>query len=338
MAIGYLGYCKIDNRSGIAPANLLLCNSTGLNRRIEPILSKAVWGAGWANAASTVAYADSQQPFEGNINFELQYNSTVWDIFARWLTRGASDTAAPNRVTPISLLISPDAYLSYLYQYTTSDIQSGAWCRNARISISPERAITVDCGAVAIKRTETQVVASNYAANLATNLSLPASFTDALMNPSPYNRNPIPGWNVVPSPTWAGMPAWWAPGSVPYGLAMQDLNFSADNHTQVVYALSGQPGPLAVIQGTVEAMGDMTLWRDGAIPDPYAVSGTPFTARNAYLKLQISSAVDAVKFNNIIIREDEYNVTGQDTLVPRKFGFYAIGDGAQLPIVLAAFA
>jgi len=40
MSIGYYGYAKLSNI-------FLLTNTGGLNREVNPILSEAVWGAGW---------------------------------------------------------------------------------------------------------------------------------------------------------------------------------------------------------------------------------------------------------------------------------------------------
>ena len=75
MPIGYLGYVKLLDQ-------FLLTNSTGLNRKIEPMMSEAVWGAGWYNAAKHTNYADNQQSFEGNIDFELQAQTDIWDLIS----------------------------------------------------------------------------------------------------------------------------------------------------------------------------------------------------------------------------------------------------------------
>ena len=53
MSIGYYGFAKLGGPNAAPPPAgqyqpiLLLTNTVGLNREVNPILSEAVWGAGW---------------------------------------------------------------------------------------------------------------------------------------------------------------------------------------------------------------------------------------------------------------------------------------------------
>jgi hypothetical protein len=330
MGMSYLGWAKIGNTPGVAPSELLFCDSTGLDRQVEPILSKANWGAGWRNAASSVAYADNQMYFSGGINFEVQYNSTVWTLLKDW--------AVNQRAFPASMQISPDGYLNYLYQASSSDPRGGVWCDSLSLRISPDGFIAASVTGKALKRVETVTTDHNYAANLRTNLSLPSSFTNSLLNPSPFNRNPIPGWNARAAINWPNSPGVWQDGSNPYGFIFMEGNVTLNNKVQMIRGCTGDRIPAAMIVGTMEASGDMSLWRDGAIRDPYGDANNPstFTASNAYVKLYLGGGADpAIALNNVVLSSDRYDMGGQDDRVPRAFGFYGLGDGTLAPCELS---
>lgn len=341
MGISFLGYIKLGNTSGSPPSELVLANSSGLNRVVEPIQSRAVWGAGWYNAAATVAYADNQMHFEGNAVFEVQYNTAIWNMLIDWIVE--------QRVTPLTAQISPDGFVNYLYQQVNADPRSGLWNKSAAIRISPEAAITCDVDCLALKRIENVISpGSNYASTFRYNLgnggpggTLPADFVSSVRNPSPFNRNPIPGWQAKAAVTWPNAPAFWADGSQPYGMALRETDFTINNNTTLIKACTGDRIPLAIIVGTIEATGSIQLWRDGAIPDPYGDQNNPstFTASGANINLFLAGgASPAVTFGGVVLSTDTYNVANGNEPVSRTFGFFGVGDTTYPPCRLFALS
>jgi hypothetical protein len=318
MPLGYYGYAKLANI-------FLLANSGGLNRRVDPIRSEAVWGAGWYTGAQHTNYADNQTYFEGNLSFELQGISSVWNLIVNWLVE--------NRVTPQSLIISPDGLVIESYLATPGDTRSGAILQNAGFTIDPERAISVNCTAIALKRQE------SYSSGTYRTQRVGPGIPTAPLNPFPHNRNPFPGWSAFAQIIWPGSPPYMT-ATNPTGMFLQGADFTFNNNTQVIKGCTGLPNPAVVFQGTMAVEGTVRLLRDGAIPDPYAIPNTPFRADGASLNLLIGqqAPVPQILFDHILLMSEDFTIQGQNTPVPRTFGFAGLGDGTGPPMRMPLLA
>lgn len=312
MALGYLGYAKIDN-------TFLLCNSTGLNRQVNPLESRAVWGAGWYNAAAVTNYADSQQHFEGPINFELQGNATIWNICRNWLIE--------DRVNPKSCVISPNGIVSYSYATDGADARKGVWVSQASFNIDSNALITVALTCIALKRAETNGNTSYK--TIRTSVGSPSN----PMNPTTRNLNPIPGWYAAASVTWPNAPTFWSTSNLT-GMVLMQSNINVNNNTQVIRGCTGDTNPVAVLQGTMSAEGSMNLWRDGGIPDPYGTPGE-FTAASASVVWTLGGSL-VMRVPHVLLRSDAFDVQGQNNPTTRNFGFAGIGDGTNPPFLMDA--
>jgi len=313
MAIGYLGYAKLANV-------FLLCSSTGLNRVVNPLMSSAVWGAGWYNAAQTTNYADSQMSFEGGINFEIQGTPSVWNLVRDWLIE--------QRAYSKSCVISPNGMVVYDYTTSGGDIRSGVWCKSTSFSIDSSSLITCATTGVALKRNET-VTGAGYAANKRTNVGSPTN----PLNPSPRNLNPIPGWNAQASVVWPNAPAFWSAGST-QGMVLMKANINVNNNTQIIRGCTGDLAPVAVIQGVIQADGSMDLWRDGGIPDPYGTPGN-FTATAASVDFVLGGTLQ-MHLPHLLLTSDTFDVQGQNNPTMRSFGIAGLGDGSGPPFTMDA--
>jgi hypothetical protein len=326
MPIGYLGYAKIGDPYGSPSSEIfLLCNSTGLNRQVNPLLSTAVWGAGWYTAAQHTNYADSQMSFEGAINFELSGNASIWNLVANWLIE--------NRAYAKSCTISPNGFAVYSYTLSNTDSRSGAWCKSCSFTIDAGALVTVAATAVALKRTESGATGTNYAANKRDPGNAPAN----PLNPDTRNMNPIPGWNVTATVAWPNSQTFWADtnDTTRLGMVLMKATVNVNNNTQVIRGCTGDLAPVAVIQGVIHAEGNMELWRNGGIPDPYGTPGN-FTATGASIGLAIGSGAGALAMDldHVLLTSDAYDVQGQNNPSNRNFGFAGLGDGTAPPITM----
>src|SRR6516165_12296912 len=133
MSIGYYGYAKLSNI-------FLLTNTGGLNREVNPILSEAVWGAGWYTGAQTTNYADSQMQFSGALTFELQGGlPKVWNLIVDWLVNW--------RVYPQSMLVSPNGLAIQSFQADSNpngNTRGGVWMNSAGLTIDPAASIKLN--------------------------------------------------------------------------------------------------------------------------------------------------------------------------------------------------
>lgn len=314
MPLGYFGRLTLANTT-------LLTSSGGLNRQVNPIRSEAVWGAGWYTGAKHTNYADGQQHFEGTFSFELQGIPVVWNLISDWLIN--------QRVFPQSVVISPNGITTQTYTANSADPRTGVWLNSAGFTIDPERAISINADLRALRRTETQS-ASTYRA-IRVGPGTPVS----PLNPSPYNRNPFPGWAAITQLTWPGSPAIFS-DSVPTGFVLMGADYTFNNNTQIIKGCTGSPNPVAVMQGTMAVEGTARLWRDGPIQDPYAISGQPFTASGASLSMTFGTVnpTPQIIISHVLLTSEEFTIQAQDTPVPRVFGFAGLGDGTAPPMLM----
>jgi hypothetical protein len=311
MSLGYLGYVKLAN-------TFLLCNSSGLNRQVAPLMSEGVWGAGWYNAAQDTNYADSQQHFEGGINFELQGASSVWNLLRDWLVE--------QRVDAQSVELSPNGIDKYNYTKDAQDPRTGVWLSQAGFSIGNNELVKISATGIALRRTES-VAGANYKA-IRVGPGLPVN----PLNPSPKNRNPIPGWNCKATIVIPNFPAAWTTSNLT-GSVLQSAEVNVNNNTQIIRGCTGDNNPVAVLQGTMAVEGSITVWRDGSIPDPYGTGS--FQASGASMLLQMGGA-PSLDFNirYVLITSDAFDIQGKNNPTVRVFGFAGLGDGVYPPLTL----
>jgi len=314
MPIGYLGFVKLVDQ-------FLLTNSTGLNRQVNPLQSTGVWGAGWFNAATTTNYADSQQHFEGPLDFDLQGESALWNRVRDWVIE--------ERACAQTVQMSPNGIVVYDYTVDPLDPRTGVWASNAAFTIDSEALVTLSVTGIALKREET-ISGQTFKAGLKTNVGIPTK----PLNPTVRNRNPIPGWNTAAAVTWPNAPAFWSDPGELQGMVLQTANFTQNNNTQIVRGATGDTNPVAVIQGTITVDGSMSLWRDGGIPDPYVPDGN-FTAASSSVNFELGGLPAlAFRLPFVLLTSDAHDVQGQNTITQRTFGIAGLGDGVDPPLIM----
>jgi len=310
MPLGYLGFIKLSDV-------FLLANTSGLNRQVNPLQSTGVWGSGWFNAAQTTNYADSQQHFEGPVQFELQGIPSIWNRVRDWLVE--------ERVDSQDVELSPNGITRFQYSLLPADPRTGVWMSQAAFTVDPTALITLNATLMGLKRVEISS-ASTYKA-----IRIGPGVPEGPLNPAPHNRNPFPGWNAATSITWPGAPPVWSPTTLT-GFVLQNANFTVNNNTQIIRGVTGDTNPVAVLQGTMAVDGSMTLWRDGPIPDPYDQPGVPFTAAGASVAMQFG-IINPLSFDidHVLLTSDAHDIQGQNTATTRVFGFAGLGDGLLPP-------
>lgn len=331
MGLGFAGYAKIES-------SFVLCNTTGLEVQINPIYSAAVFGSGWYNAAAVTNFADNQLTYEGPIEFDLQGNPTIWDIVRDW--------AILRRAFPKSLELSPDG--SVVYQYTFSDLAlfDGAWNSALSLRFSPEAITKATANAIAIRRVEVFSDLQYFDFDDGgpapkTGVGTPLSPVNPPTAPTgARNLNPIPGWNsraafVINDTDSLEV---YAGEETDYKTEVMDYSFDITNNTQIVRTCNGKRIPSAVLQGTIDVTGSVTLYREGGIKDPVKLdvdeaSGAAdyVYADQTYLGINIGDTL-FVKIPYALITSSDYGVKGQNEVSTRTFGIKGIGDGVEPPI------
>lgn len=347
MPLGYLGYARVGPPGPLGADSIyLLTNSSGLNRQVNPILSTGVWGAGWWNAATTTNYADYQQHFEGDLNFDLQAGvggqNAVWNQVSDWLVE--------QRVFPRSLELSPNGTTVFTYEADLAgdDARAGAWMSAASFTVDPEAIVTVGATLIALVRSETYNTFGTYKADLkgpneGGGNDLPGGIPTAPLNPAPINRNPIPGWNARATlnfPTPSIPLVNWTPATQD-GFVLMNASINQNNNTQIIRGATGDANPVAVLQGTITVDGSLTLWRDGPIQDPYGTvpgdTNRAFTvsASSLVLEMGVFQAVP-LQFEVLqpLLTSDAFDIQAQNTPTSRVFGLNGLGDGIYPPLRL----
>jgi hypothetical protein len=231
-------------------------------------------------------------------------------------------------VTPKSLIISPNGLVVQSF-LATSDPRTGAWMNTAGFTVSAGESIKLSCDVKALMRTET------YSANTYRAVRVGPGVPTAPLNPIPTNRNPFPGWAATTQIVWPGSPPIFSNAN-PTGMFMMDADWSFNNNTQIIKGCTGLPNPAAVMQGVMAVEGNMNLFRDGVIADPYAIPNTPFTASGSSIRMNFGTVapVPQVDFLHVLLMSEDFTIQGQNNPVPRKFGFAGLGDGVQPPMLM----
>jgi len=337
---------------GVPPTDpsVLLATAAGVNLVLEPIYSSAVWGAGWYNAAMSAHYADAALRYEGTVDVEMQLGASgvIWDYLAKWI--------GSERAYPRSLDISPDG--ARVYQYRTSGAYAakydlyGAWNSTAGFSTSAGSFLTASLGVIALFRDEFDPtgVANNYSnytyilqkkGVIASNCSV-LSTTNPL-NPGGANVNPIPFWRTnaqLLTGTWGGTIAAAPFGKSGFTLPQADtqtVEWSLDvaQGSIWLYVCSGSRLPVALLQGPMEATGNVVLYNPEGVFDPILGpnnTGTitsPYSyAENTIFQVDIADGAGGYVHLLIpaaVIESDEYGIAGLDAVTNRTFGIKGLG-------------
>lgn len=327
MGMGYAGYVRVYNCDGAANKILLLATSAGVNTVVEPIVSQAVWGAGWYNAGRPTHYADAGVRYEGNVDIELQGRIDLWSLLREW--------SIENRVYSKSLEISPDGSKYYNYVATATETldTKGAWCQSMNFSASEGSFVTSSIGILSIFRTQTD--GDNYEDNQYGLVgSSYANFSATLpLNNGGNNSSPIAFWRTTAQlQRWDG-DSWELPQT---GLETVEWSIDINNNTQPLYTMSGSRLPTAVLQGPIDVSGSVTLYNTDGVFDPIVGnnSDTAYNLTNPYMyaaisRLFVSMDIDATqKFRiylpAVIISSDDYSLQGQDAIINRTFQLTAM--------------
>jgi len=320
MGLGFQGFAKLGT-------DFLLANTTGLDVQINPILSTAVFGSGWFNAAQTTNFADNQLTYEGPIDFDFQASGSILDFVRDW--------AVTERAFSKDLSLSPDGSVVYDYLFTALSEFDGAWNSALSLTFDPEALVSASATAIAIKRSETfadlQYFDNKFGVGTPVNP----------LNPSPRNTNPVPGWNaeaafVTDGARWEDLPAFGYDSD--FRIEMLNFNLDITNNTVIVRTCNGKRVPSAVLQGTINTTGSATLYREGGIKDPVKLLADGVTeaadyvfAEDTFFGVAIASTL-FIKVPFALITTSDYGVQGQNELSSRTFGFQGLGDGVLPPI------
>jgi len=367
MALGYAGYAKIagDNTStapsatGPAPGvvgstgltgYMLLANTTGLEVQVNPILSTAVFGSGWYNAAQTTNYADNQLTYQGPIEFDLQGSGNIWAVVRNW--------GITNRAFPASLELSPDGSVVYQYVYSAVANFDGAWNQAMSLRFSPEALTKASVTAVALKRIQIFNDIQYFG-----NVTGTGDGPQNPLNPSTTNGrnlNPIPGWNtnaqfvhvnsitnpptaVTGSEAVTSITQWDTDYNADFPIDVMDYNFDITNNTVIIKTCNGKRVPSAVLQGTINTTGSVTLFREGGIKDPVQIDANApppqempgyWWADSTRLLITIGGTVGMrVVIPYVLITSSDYGVRGQNEPSTRVCNFQGLGNGLQPPVL-----
>jgi hypothetical protein len=341
---------------------LLLTTGSGVNVVIEPIYSNAVYGAGWYNAPETAHYADSALRYEGNIDFELQASTTLWNLLRDWVSE--------ERAWPRSLEISPDGQSIYEYYVRTdagfaqnygsqtntlADFNNfGAWATSFSANASEGSAVTSSLNVLAISRTIGTggdiYIANRTGAILSTATDMASSNP---LNPSQNNVDPIPYWKTNAN-LYIVNPATYNPLTpIPADTAVAqdgtetiDWSIDVQNNTTPLYTCNGTRFPTAVLQGVVAATGNVTLFNVNGVFDPIDPSaavgnnyvGAP-TAQNTTFRVKIATNQAQTTFvylhlPAVVIESDDYGIKGQNEAITRGFSLKGLGGRVALSSIV----
>jgi len=327
-----MGYLKIGGQNMANPC-FLLCNTTGLEVQVNPIMSTAVFGSGWSNAAQVTNFADNQLTYEGPVEFDLQGNTTVWNHCKEW--------GITNRAYPKSVELSPDGSQVYSYTYANIANWDGVWCQSMSLRFAPDALSKASVTGVAIKRTSTFADLQYF--DNTNGVGTPQS----PVNPSPRNLNPIPGWNTTAqflnkTTSLAGNPILsWDPtyDDTEYPIEVVDYNFDITNNTKIIRTCNGKRVPAAVLQGAQNVTGSATLYREGGVIDPVLMTDDGLNYSSSYwfaddTMFQVDiGGVFTVKVPYVLVTASTGGVRGQNETSTRTINFQGVGNGVVAPIL-----
>jgi len=314
-----MGFAILDGYS-------LLCTGAGLEPQYNPIYSSAVWGAGWRNAAQITNVAENAFQFEGPVNFDFQGDSVLFTLMKNW--------ALEDRAYSRTLVYSPDG--NQIYKFVKSSPKAyddqGVWCSAITWSASQDSPVTCAATAIGLNRTQTTTggfgqYIDNTGPNTGAGDLAGAGAPVNPLNPSQTNRDPLPYWKTIAQiqdRTTGNPPTQWA------NCETVDWSITHTNNTQVLYTMDGTQAAFAVLQGTIDATGDVTLFRHGGFTDHDAIGRVP---ENTQFKVILDQGVNiAILLPYVNVESTDYGVRGQNDVVSRGFSLHGLGDGTLRPI------
>lgn len=333
MGMGYQGFAKFFLSGPQADPRLILCTGSSVNMVLEPIMSGAVWGAGWYNAATVTHYADSVLRYNGGVDFELQVGqgNEIWNFFRDW--------AIDWRAYPRSLQISPDGYR--VYNYLTSgayaeggggDVsnftsQHGGFVESMSFSTGEGSFVTGSITMSAIYRNEAVGIGDIYI-NQRAGVTSAAELTNIVpLNLGQTNVNPIPFWKTS-AYLWETSSSTWTPGggttSIQTGLETIDWSIDLSNNPTILYTCSGNRNPTAIMMGAAESSGNVTLFHMEGVFDP----SVGRTAENTCFRVAINTGGTNyvyLEMPAVLINSDDYSIKGQSDVTTRAMGMQGLG-------------
>lgn len=339
--MGYQGFAKFYADGSLTTPLVILCTSASVNMVLEKIYSQAVLGMGWFNAATSSHYADDALRFEGNIDFDLQGTDAIWDFMIDWLIY--------SRAYPRSLDISPDG--ARVYQYHTTGAYdanydlNGAWNTSAAFSTSQGSFVTVSAGVVALDRVEVDPAGgTNFTAYSYINQKTGVIAGDCTvfggtnpLNPGGGNISPIPYWRTNAQLLRGTYTAPFTGGTVPQaGLETVEWSVDLTQNQIVLYTCNGDRLPTALLQGPIEATGNVTLYNEDGVfdpifgPDQEGTLTEPYLyAENTWFRVEISrnspSSSLYIELPAVVVESDDYSIQGQDSITNRAFSLKGLG-------------
>jgi len=351
MAMGYMGFAKFyQQSSGGTPSSpiLLLATGASVNLTLEPINSTAVWGAGWYNAASTSHYADGALRYEGTIDVELQGTNELWNFVRDW--------AIEYRAFPMSGEISPDGRRVYAFHASgdyvignhneNSFTNNGMYCTSLGMTTSEGSFVTASIGAVGLHRVMT-LTGKKYILNRTGITTCSELATTFPLNPSSSNISPIPFWRTNANLLDLGVTSYpvypsytpFSGGSV-FQADLETVDWSVDvtNNQVILYTCDGDREATAVLMGTMDVTGSVTLFSEEGVFDPIlGPTGTEGTESNPYLyaqrtifRIEIQRSPASVnpvfiELPAVMVESDDYGLKGQNDVTNRGFSIRGLG-------------
>lgn len=354
MGMGYQGFVKFYESGPSTGPSVLLATSASVNTVLEPIYSSAVWGAGWYNAAQQAHYADNVIRYEGNVEIEVQFGAggKIWNFLEDWIVS--------YRAYPKSLEISPDG--SKVYKYlTTGDYHAnfdnkGAFNTSAGFSTSEGSFLTSSLGVACLTRDESDPAGGKNFSKYSYILQrkgVIGSDCSVFSTTNPLNVggtsvNPIPFWRTKAQLLTGTYATPFQGGSLPQS-GTETVEWSTDvtQNNQWLQVCNGSRLPVALLQGPMDASGNVTLYHPTGVFDPILgpdISGTitsPYLyAENTWFRVTISGGPSGNVFMEIpavVIESDEYSISGKDSVVNRAFTLKGMGGRCYNNYILPPF-
>jgi len=293
--MGYMGYVRFGE-------TLVLATSASITENSGQIISGSTRGAGWYHAGNH-HYALDTIKYEGDINIELI--PSVWNFLKEWIVQ--------ERTKSKSVLISPDGLNTY--QFTgggTGEIGSlsGLWATSANFGTSEGDIISCSIGVLGVKRDYNQDKDS-YLEN-----SKGLDCGEVSMNFE----------NTTPYPFWKSLASITSKGSSPLDETTEFTEWSigCTNNPTLVYACTGERGPLALVMGEMEATGSVVAFDMSGVNGMYSDN-----MKDARFEVIIDGE-KSLSLPSIIIESDGNDLAGNDSMITRAFSFKGLA-GPSLP-------
>lgn len=325
--VGYRGIVKLNDV-------ILLATSGNFTINHEPIFSTGVWGAGYANAAENVAYANNYLGVSGSIGFELTKGGGIGALNTFAFTNRGAAAGTP-------ILIYPNGEYG---------LNSFAWCSGFSLETSQDSIVTGSSDFTSYIREDElgniSGITTGINSNSTTGASLgvlPMSFNDLY----PYWASKVyVSWDSVAnagldlnSENTDGSLKDIVEWSSSYSSSIEVLKCCDGQIEDPNYGKSivdGQDAPLApdyILLGPMTGECSFTVFRlkDGFYPEIF------HSARGAKFMFAPSSDLgvyDEMEIAKMVVNSADTQIQTGATYVQASYNFTAIGDGAGAPVQL----